>query len=178
MATIWGVSEAVVKIDAAADVTITSGGALDSFFGSATAIEAKMKDISITEPIQDTEIVNLLGEDANKFQNADKDRKPAGLAECTGTLILSGDENIESEVFSGVSSAITGGFTRYQPAKTTMAEVSILLNLDDGTDEFNVVLDNADLTSRDLPITGSDGHFEMNVTFKCLPKDYYFEFKD
>jgi len=173
---IWHARDAVVKL--ASSVTITTAAALDTFFSAGTAIEGTMKDITLTEPASDVEKIDLLGEDANTFQNAEGEEKPYSMAELTGTLLLPGDEVIEDLIYP-TGTAVGGTHTRYRPGQGTRKTPALLLNLDDGTDEVSFALDNCWLTAKEDSVTGADGHFEMSVTFKCLPRDFYGpEFKD
>lgn len=178
MANIWFAKNAVVKIDLSSNVTITGAAALDTFFSGGSAITGQMKDISITEPKGDMDKIDLLGTDASGYQNAEAEEKPAVNGEVSGTLILDGDEVLES-FFYDAGSAVAGTHTRYSPGLATVRKISMLLNLDDGTDEVNIALDNAYPTAKDMKVTGADGHFEITFTAKCLPRDFYGpEFKD
>jgi len=177
MAEIWYAKNAVVKIDLASNITVGSA-ALDTYFSGGSAITGKMKDVTITEPKGDMDKIDLLGQDSNSYQNAEAEEKPAVNAEITGTLVLDGDEVLES-FFYDAGSAIAGTHTRYSPGLATVRKISMLLNLDDTTDEVNFVLDNAYPTAKDVKSTGADGHFEVTFTAKCLPRDFHGpEFKD
>jgi len=178
MAKIWTAREAVVKIDFAANVALTTASPLDTFFSASTAIEGTLKDITVTEPSGEVEKIDLHGEDANGFQNAEGEEKPFSMAEVTGTLVLPGDEVSESFLYDS-SAAIDGTHTRYRSGTATRGRIALLLNLDDGTDEVNYAFDNGWRTAKDAKSTGADGHFEVTWTLKCLPRDFYGpEFKD
>jgi hypothetical protein len=178
MTKIWFAKEAVVKIDSASDITIDTSAALDTFFSSATAIEGQMKDITFKQPMGDVDLINLHGTDANGYQNAEGEEKPAVLGEISGTLIVPGDELMMGEIF-GSGTDIASTHTRYNPGKASMTRIAMLLNLDDSTDEFSIAVDNAWTTEFEVKSTGADGHFEATVTMKCLPRDWYGpEFKD
>lgn len=175
---VWSACEAVIKIDSAADVTITESAALDTFFSSGTAIEGIAKDISVTEPIGDADKIDLLGADTNGFQNAELEKKPAGLVEISMTAILPGDEVAMAELF-GAGTAIDTTHTRYTVGKCSKTSIALLINLDDGTDEVNYAGTNLYVTAHDVKVTGADGHFEVSMTLKGLPRDWYGpEFKD
>jgi len=178
MAKVWHAREGVIKIDANADISIPAGAALDTVFGSATAMQADLKGVEITEPEMAVEKIDLLGDDANSFQNADVEEKPAGMAEISGTMVLRGDETgLEIEGYEA-SSSPGGTHTRYQRSGGNRKKVSILVNLDDSTDEVNIVLADAWITSWDRKLTGADGHWEVTFSATCLAKNYYFEMKD
>ena len=165
-------AEAVVKVDLASNVTVTTAANLDTFFSTGTAIESLMKDVTIVEPKGDTGKVDLIGQDTNGYQHAVKDRKPASMAEVSGTLILPADGTGLS-FFYDDSVSVTGGATRYRSGKVDVKEVSFLLQLTSGTDEINFVLHDCDITSKDTKVSGADTHFEVTFTAKCLPSNYY-----
>jgi len=178
MTKIWKARETIVKIIAAASLTITTAAALDTFFGAGTTITGKMKNVTIVEPEIDQEKVDLIGVDANSFQNAELDAKPPTMAEITGTLVQDEDEVLEAFAY-GSGTAINGTHTRYQVGEDSAAAVGILVNLDDGTDEVNIAFDNAWLTKLgDRKLDAADGHWEQDFTAKCLARDYYLEYKD
>ena len=180
MVKVWHAKEAVVKLDLAGNVAVTTAAALDTFFGStATSVQGSMKDITITEPMSDMEKLDFLGSDGlvmGSFQNAEIEEKPATLAEVSGTLILPGDEVTESLIYSAATS-ISTTHDRYRAGLATIRKLALLLNLDDGTDAVNFVFDNMIATQKDTKVTGSDGHFEISFTGKCLPSDFFIEFK-
>jgi len=176
MGKIWQGREAVVKIDLASNVTITESAALDTFFSSGSAIHGDLKEISLTGSSADVDQIDLLGEDSDSFQNADKDKKPFTQVELTGKLVLRGDETIEQFAY-GTSVAIGGTHTRYRPG--IRQEVSVLMSNDDGTSEVNFALDNADFTKPGDMSLSADGHWETDFAVKCLARDFYGpEFKD
>jgi hypothetical protein len=176
MVNIFFPKEATIKIDAAGTSSISASTVLDTAFSAGTAISGQFKDISITSAIADVEIIHLMGT-TSSFQNAEMEEKPAGPFEISGTLVVPGDELAESEIF-GTATAAGGTHSTYQPGLATRTKVELLLNLDDGTDEVNWAVDNAYVTQWDVSAS-SDGHFEIAVTFKGLPKDFYGpQFKD
>jgi hypothetical protein len=179
MAKVWKAREASVKILPAASVTISgTGTSLATYFTSGSSIDADMKGVEITEPELSVEKIDLLGNDTNGFQNADVEEKPAGMAKLTGTLVLRGDESaIELNSYeSGTSVAST--YTRYQVSNGTRKKIAVLVTLDDGTDGVYVALADAFITTKDVKLTGADGHFERSVEITTLPKNYYLEFKN
>jgi len=194
MADVWHAKDVSIIVVDADTLTIDTANSLDSAFDSASAystsvknIEAYAKDITITEPEGPVDKIDLLGVDANSFQNALLDLKPYGLARATGTLVLDGDETLEAYV-AGPPTAITGGYSRYQIGRRITGYVAnvkarkqcaMLIKLDDGTDRINFAFDNAyfvDLSDKRL--SGADGHFEQEFEIVCLPKDFYIEYKD
>ncbi len=179
MAIVFKAREATIKIEDA--ITITTGGPLDDDF--AASAETQVKNITITLPEGAIEIINTLGETSN-FQNAYSDIKGFGLATCTGTMILDGDENNPfKEAMGGTGTSITGGYTRYQmgssaSGNTRTGTSAILLNLDNSSEECNVVLDNVFFKIGEIKPTDAEGHFEFDFECWCLPKDAYVEFKN
>ena len=162
--------EGTIKMDASASVSLTAATVLDTAFASATNVTGQFKDISINLPVGDVEKIDLIGT-TTSFQNAELEEKPAGLCEISGTIIIPGDELMESEIFGNGTSA-SGTHTTYQSGLATRTKIAILLNCDDGTDEVNFAVTNAVVTEYN-PSMSSDGHLEASVTFKCLPKDAF-----
>lgn len=167
---VWKAREGEIKM--AADPTITTAAVLDSFFSGGTTISGIIKDVSVTEPASDVDQIDLVGEDASGFQNAEGDEKPYRMGEISGTAILPGDEVMEDLIYP-TGTAIAGTHTRYRPGTGTRKRPAFLVNLDDGTDEVSFVLDNCWLTEKGDKITGADGHWEFTFTAKCLPRDFY-----
>jgi len=176
MTKIFFPKEGVIKIDAAADITISNSTVLDTAFASATTITGQFKDFNITTSTADVDKVDLLGT-TSSYQNAELQENPAGLTEYSGTIVIPGDELMESEVF-GAGTAAGGTHTTYEPGLATRTKLAVLFNADDGTDEVNFAITNAVITEYN-PSLSSDGHLEASVTFKCLPRDAFGpQFKD
>jgi len=176
MVKIFFPKEATIKIDAAGTSSISASTVLDTAFSAGTAITAQFKDISITLPVADVEKVDLMGV-TSSFQNAEIQENPAILCEISGTIVLPGDELMEGEIF-GSGTAAGGTHTTYQAGLATRTKVEVLLNVDDGTDAVNFAIDDAYLTEY-TPTMAADGHMEVAVTFKCLPKNAFGpQFKD
>lgn len=175
---IWYAKEGVIKLDAAGTHTLSASTVLDTAGTSwtgATTVTGQFKDVSIKEPLGDVEKIDLMGT-TSSFQNAEIDELPAGMFEISGTCIVPGDELAEKE-WMGAGTAAGGTHTTYQPGLATRTKVQMLLNLDDGTDEVSVAVDNAYLTTSDMKM-GASGHLEFNFTLKGLARDYYKQFKD
>lgn len=162
--------EATIKIDAAGTSTFTTATVLDTEAASATAITGQFKNISIKMPMGDVDKLDLLGT-TSSYQNAEVEEKPAGMCEITGKIIIPGDEMASSELF-GTGTAAGGTHTTYETGKATRQKVEVMLNVDDGTDEVNFAVDNAYLTQWDVSMS-ADGHFEGDVTIKCLARDTF-----
>ena len=184
MADVWHARHCTLKIVDADSLTIDDSTDLATAFDNATSVTtftAFAKDVTITEPEGAIDKIDLLGTTAvnnTSFQNAVLDKKPYGLARLTATLILDGDEVLETFAY-GDGTSISDTHTRYQATDANRSAVAVLVSLVDGTDQINIVLDNAyiiDLGDRRL--SGADGHWEQEVEIVCLPKDFYIEYKN
>ena len=180
MAKVWRARETTVKIVLAASISIDTATPLHTEFtnASATSISAYMKNVTVVQPEADVEIIHLLGVDASSFQNAQLEKKPYGIAEVTGTLLVDSGEVLEPFI-DNTAVAVTGGYSRYQVGNAHRPEVAVLIALTDATYYVNFVLDNAWMTKLgDWKIDSADGHWEVEVSIKCLPCDFYWEYKD
>lgn len=188
--------QGILKYDSAA-VTFSESAALDSFYAS-TATAAQIiacKNITITPPKGEAEIVQLLGTEtatvgagvpmSGTFQNAIYDEKSYSDATMTCTLILTGDPtNLPDflQLACGAGQAISTTHYRYafgssDSGETRVLTGSILLNCDNGTEEFNVVMNNPICNVGDIKPTSMEGHFEIDFEAKCLPKNFVLEGK-
>ena len=131
-----------------------------------------MWDILNHRNVEQADVINLLGTDANSFQNAEINEQPSPLTEITGTLVLPGDELSELEFF-GAGTAVAGTHTRYLTGIVSLPALAFLVNLTDGTDEVNFAFDNCKLTQWDPSFTGADGHMEISFTAVCLARDTF-----
>jgi len=175
---VWHAKESVFKVLLASSITMGTANPLDTIATSGSAITGIVKDWRITLPMPDVDKIDLAGTDANGYQNAELEEKPAKLAEISGTFIFPGDE-VGDNFFHDAGDAVTGGYTRYAAGKASIRKLCFLINLDDGTDEANFLLNNVVGSSREIRLTGADGHWEVTYTGKCLPRDAYGpEFKD
>lgn len=158
--------------------TIVSSTKLEDVFSAGTAFSGHIKDVSISPPEGDVEVVNFLGETSG-FQNQKFELKPFSEASISGTLVVDSDEILESLAY-GSGTASASGYTRYRVGDGNRVNTgAILALLNNGTDEVAVVLDNLYITKLgDLSPTGTDGHWEIEFSAKCLAKDFYIEFKD
>ncbi len=171
----WKPRECEIKF--AASVTITTAGKLASFFSGGTTITAAMKEVTIQEPAYKPEKIDELGEDATGFQNADWDEKVYDVGSLKGTLVMRGDEQIESFIY-GSGTAVTGGYTRYRPGDGNRLTPAILVVWADGTKEVAAVLDSAHVSIGERKQT-SDGAAEYDFEAVCLPTAWYGpEYKD
>lgn len=169
MGKLWKAREAVVKIIASA--SITTSAALDTFFSGGTTITADIKEVTLQEPGYAPDKIDLVGEDANGFQNADWDEKTYDHGSLKGTMVMRGDETLEPFIY-GTGTAINGTHTRYRPGDSNRLTPAILVNFDDGTYEVNFALDNAHFKIGERKQT-ADGHAEYDFEAVALPRDFY-----
>jgi len=171
----WQARQAVIKFEDDASITLDASAALDTQFASGTAITAYMKDVTITPPEMEVEEIKTMGKDSDGFQNSYMEQKPEGLAMISGTLIMQGDEVLET----AMTAITTGGsYTTYGYNVEKRSTKSFLVNLDDSTDEVNIVFKSAYLKFGERKPTGTDGHWEQSFEAKCLASNYREQFKD
>ena len=185
-----------MKFDSAA-ITFSEGAALDTFYAS-TATVAQLiaiKNITITPPKGETEVVQLLGVETvtvgsgvpsgGVFQNAIIDEKSWGEATLTATMIVNGN-SVDLPDFiqlaCGTGAAISTTHLRYTFGSSAANEArvtvgSILLMCDNGAEEFNIVMNEPFMNIGDVKPTSMEGHFEIDFEAKCLPKDFVMEEK-
>ncbi|MBI2136560.1 hypothetical protein HYU06_05805 [Candidatus Woesearchaeota archaeon] len=190
-------SHATIKFSTSA-VTFDTSTNLDDETYATTVVAAK--NITITRPKREVEQVALLGTSTitigagnprtGIFQNAFMDEKNASNAKFSGTLVLTGDEVFEAlATGSGTAIAGTNASTRYSygdstattGARPTVGAIMITLhnNATDSSGEvFSCVFSNVYVNFGDLKVTGSDGHFEIDVEGECLPEGYADECQD
>ena len=171
-----------------------------------TANIAELKNLEITPPEMAIETVNCSGNYAQTiganhrtvgvatgvtpgyFQNSMINQKTATNWKCSGTAVLTGDEQFSHLLAIGTSQAITGSpaGTRYAIGDYTSAG-AISHNMlgamraiyNNGTNEVQVALTNIWVTKMgNIKPTGADGHFEFDFEGECLPRDGAFEFKN
>lgn len=182
MVKIWKAKEVIMKHDAAADVTITTSAALDTFFSGGTVMQSFLKNVTIVEPESDLNILNLVGLDGNGYQNQEFDEQPFTNGSMSGTMVLTDTAVLEQYAY-GTGTAVGGTHTRYFPGKVSAkVAMAMLLNLTIATTgvgagsnkEVNFVLDNAFVTKLgETRLSDVAGHFERDFMAVCLPKDFH-----
>jgi len=184
MAKIWKARETKVLIANASDVTIDTSDTLYNAIDSATSnfqFEGLLKNVTISEPEGAADKVDLLGVDANNFQNAELDLKPYGVATISGTLVHQSQyaANALLEEWTGSATTVSTSYHRYQVGNGSRTPCTIVVQLSDDTYEVNIALDNAIITKLgDRKISGADGHWEQDFEAVCLPRDFYIEYKE
>lgn len=182
MVKIWKSKEMIIKHDAAADVTITTAAALDTFFSAGTAFESFVKNVTIVEPDSDITVLTTGGVTATGYQNQTLDEQPYTLGSITGTAVLTDTSNLEQYAY-GAGTDIDSTHTRWYPGKVgNRVEVALLLNLTIATTgvgagaskEVNFAMDNAFITKLgETKLSDVAGHFERDFTAVCLPQDFH-----
>ena len=174
----------------ASALTFDASTALDAESG--TTIVSSVKNITVTPPNGETELMPLLGESTqtigsggvpatNTSQNAFLDEKNFGVATVTGTLVLRGDEDFESMIVGGGVATVSA--TRYTfgdsaSSKKRILDGAIIIDLDNGSEIVTFAFGNPIMNMGELKPTGPDGHFEVDFEATCLPENFAFEYKD
>jgi hypothetical protein len=192
------VSKAAITFDASTSLDQESG--LGSIF--------KVKNLTITPPKSDVEMIHLWGSDildtlgaavpvTGTFQHAAFDEKAWTEGRITGTVLFSSDElgsstpntaavqdAIES-LFHGVAIDIadTPAFARNRYGDlSTSGRISVgnmIFVFNNGSQIQNVGMINVTVTAMgDIKPTGADGHWEMDFEAACLPQNFTRELED
>jgi len=169
------------KLYACQDAAITLDGTTNTYkeqflaaSGSAD-YSAYIKDISVTPPEMEVELIHTLGETAKGFQNTFLEEKPETMAKLTATLIMQGDEVFESGM---TGAAGKSGYTDYMYNTTKRKDMAYLVNFTDTVDEVSLVFKGGILKLGERKPTGIDGHWEQAIEIMCTPDDYREQFKD
>lgn len=188
---------ATLKFSASA-ITFDLATNLDDETYGITIVSAK--DVTFSPPKSEVEMVPLLGETAQTvgsnivttgtFQNVIMDEKAWTVGKITGTLVLTGDEQIE-QIALGAGNATSGTnvSTRYGFGDTASGKARVLVgnvlvtlhnNLTDSSGEVvNVVMTKPFVNLGDIKPTSADGgHWEMAFEMTSLPGDCAFEVQD
>ena len=197
-----GARQAALYVDIAA-IAFDAPTSLDQETSGASIF--KVKNLSITSPSSDVELINLWGEDTldtlgsavsatGTFQHQALDQKSWTLAKATFTAVLSHDElgsttpnsdSIET-LFHG-SAAVditdTPPFTRYVYGDSTASPMitigTFIFVWNNGSGIANACMNNLRVTKMgDIKPTGADGHWEQDFEAVCLAKDFTHEKED
>jgi len=151
------------------------------------------KNVTVTIPKSEVELVPLLGETAQVIgsnipvattaQNCIIDEKNYGMSQITGTLVLKGDEDFEPMIFGSGTQIATNTYTRYgmgdsASGKKRVVVGSILVDLNNGSENVSVAMANISMNLGDMKPTGADGHWEVDFDGSCLPENTALEYKD
>lgn len=183
----WVARNGYMYIGNVSGVVFSNAVSLSGAFSEAAsgvAIEAAVKNITITPPETSWEKQDFCGTNSSGFQNQLLDEKPVGLSTITATMILGENEIISDLIMSGTANGI--GYSRRQigkgdeyPESTDSTYAVVVTLISDTTRQVSFAVDNAKITKwGDVRISGPDGHWEQDITLLCLTKDFYWEFKD
>jgi len=192
----FAAAQGVLKFDVQ-PVTYDGSSSVASKFASTATVAPIIacKDITVTLPKSESEMVHLLGQEATtvgagvpvtgSFQNAVYDQKATTDASMSCTLVLTGDEtNIPDFIQMACGTGLdVGSYRRYTFGDATtnqkrITDGAVVLILDNGLEEVNVLLNEPFFNLGDVKPTGMDGHFEIDFEAKCLPKDCVIDIKD
>lgn len=161
---------------------------------------ASAKDVTITPPKSEVEKVDLLGTTAQTigagviiggtFQNQILDEKSWSTGKVTGTLVLTGDEQLDiAALGAGYATSGTNTSTRYGfgdlasgKERTKVGSVLITLhnNLTDSSGEVvSFAMQNPIFMLGEIkPTSAEGGHWECGFEIEALPNDCAWEFQD
>ncbi len=173
-------------------VSVASGATILSLYTGSTDIYNKVKNLVITPPAGEIEMIHMIGETASAlepnftFQNFLLEEKPWSAAKISGTLVLDGncDEDVFDLMMSDAGIAEPTDFRRHQYGASTASNArkvgSLIVHFPIGTTTLRTILfNNLQLTSLgDIKATGADGHLERDFEGICAPENYLDEFRD
>jgi hypothetical protein len=159
-----------VEIKLQASVGYDGTAAPDTFFTSAETI-ATAKTWDLNEGEYDFDQQDYLGEASTGFQNMGKVRKTKQPAELTITVDYNGLKAIQTLLYDA-STAVGASYTALSQGNAARKEVDVVSIIDDGTDEVQYLLQNAEQVGPTTKVTGTDGQVEYELKLKCLAKDY------
>lgn len=181
MGKVWRARHVSMKFEDSSNVTIdTSSNLWESFTDGTTVTTAK--NVTVTEPEHSVDKIDMLGTDANNFQNQAKQKNPVAMATISGTLVLDSAEVLETIVDSeGTTVSGTTTATRYQVGQGDEVDATFVVKLEssDGSDSVQFGFDAATLQRiGDIRLDSADGHWEQDFEAVCLAKDFYIEYYD
>jgi len=158
------------------------------------------KNVTITPPTTESEQVACLGTESTTagsgipatgvYQNAFQDFKNTGNASISGTLALTLANDGTSAVMpdfinmaTGTGQAISTTHHRHTFGDSTSGQAQLLtggifLVFDNGVAAGVALMVNPTVNLGDLKPTGADGHWEVDFTANCLPKNFVIEVED
>jgi len=163
-----------LKANSAYSIT---GSALPSVSFATGSTEVFVKDFKVTEGEKPFDQQNYTGEDSNGFQNQAKVNKPIGKNSIEMTVDEDGLTALRALLYDTADATTISGYTRLQNGNTARREVDCLAVLDDGTDEAQIVILNAQQVSPETNLTGVDGQVEYKIKLESLAKDIDVVFK-
>lgn len=183
------------------DISSTDlSGSLVALVTKADEQVIQCKELTITPPTTESEQVALLGADSTTagngvpatgvFQNAMQDFKNTTNASISGTLALTlandGDEAKMPDFINlatGEGQEISTTHHRHTFGDSTSDQEQVLtggifLVFDNGDRAGVALLVNPTVNLGDIKPTGTDGHWEIDFTANCLPKNFVLEVED
>lgn len=192
----FSAAQGVLKFDTSA-VTFDESSSVGSKYATTATVAAIIdcKDITVTPPKSEAEMVNLLGQESvtvgagipvsGSFQNAIYDEKAWADASMTCTLVLTGNETYLPDFLKLATASGTdvGSYKRHTFGNNVSAQArnnagSVILILNNGLEEMNVLMNKPIFNMGDIKPTGMDGHFEVSYEAKCLPKNFVIDIKE
>ena len=149
----------------------TGSDAPDTFFASGAVTIVTAKSWELNEGEYDFDQQDYIGEDSNGFQNRGQVRKTKQPAELTITVDYDGLKALSALLYDKGAS-VGSSYYRYSQGNNTRAEPDVVSILDDGTDEVQYLLQNAEQVGPTTKLTGTDGQVEYEIKLKCLAKDF------
>lgn len=193
---------AALYVDTGA-ITFDANTSLDQEQGGATIF--KVKNLTLTPPMSEIEVINLWGEDlldtlganvvaTGTWQHQGMDEKSWTLGRASFTLVFSSDEagsttpngdNLQT-LFHGSSAidiADSPAFTRYVYGDLLTSPPILVGNIgfvwNNGTQIQNAQMVRARVTKMgDIKTTGADGHWEQDCEAVCFAQDFVIETED
>lgn len=185
----------------ASQVTFSGSAAISANAVITTSNQViQMKNLTITSPKSESEIVPLLGVEGTtvgagvpatgSFQNAIVDEKAWSMGSITGTLILTGHNDGTAatlpdfiNIITGTGQAISTTYHRHTFGDETASQLrvtagAVILVMKDGTREVTVCMNEPYANLGDMKPTGDDGYYEVDIEIKCLPKNFVIDIKD
>jgi len=165
----WFAPQASVKI-AAAIATVAPDTSLSAQQATPVDFSGEVKNLSISGGERDVDALKFLG------YNETHDFKRATVVECSFTMVHI-DKDTGEFLMGPAQTVGATAFKRIQggeKAANDRTAKSVLIQLTDGTNTVNILLNNAYATTREFSLA-ADGHMEETITFKCLASDYYEE---
>lgn len=161
-----------------------------------------MKNITITPPKGEVEVINLLGEEAvstvgsgvpvsGSFQNQVHDEKAWTDATITGTIIWTAHNDGSNAALipdflnlaTGVASAVGTTYHRHAFGDSTSGQTRntagcVFIIMNNGVEECTIAANAPYVNFGEIKPTGDDGYYEADVEIKALAKNFVIEVKD
>jgi len=178
MVKVWRARHVTMKFEDSSEYSIDTTTHLFEGFTTGTEI-SNAKNVTITEPEISVDKIDLLGTNANSFQNQEKMKNPVAMATISGTLLLDSDEVLEGQIDTGTTISSTSSAMRYQIGAGGESDTTFVVQLSDSGDVVEIALDSATITRiGDIRQDSADGHWEQDFEATCLAKDFYIEYYD